>query len=105
LYVDLDTQLKLAKYKNAWVYNKNITHDQRAVLLEKIHSTAVTINDKKYFAKVADLIDHACVKINLLDLISDPDKELSKLGVNLNIRQQKLIQHWVGLHNGLLDNL
>lgn len=103
LYVDLDTQLKLAKYKNAWVYNQTaVTPNQQKELLEKIQSNAITIDGKRYFAKLLKLFDCASIKIDLIDLIKNPKLELSKLDIVINQRQINLVRRWVELHNGLI---
>lgn len=103
IYVDLDMQLKLSQYKNAWCYNnKVLSQEQTDELLEKINTTAIAIGNKRYYYKLPELIEKADIKINLLDLVLSPKNELAKFGLELNSRQTQLIQHWISLHNGII---
>ena len=101
LYTDLETQLALAKYKNAWIYNPTANLDTNKLEFE-LRKNAVDINGEKCFYRLADTIKNADIVIYLQDFITTPDHELSKLDLKLNKKIQELIDHWISLHS---DNI
>jgi hypothetical protein len=95
LYTDIETQLALAKYKQAWVYagGRDPSDSQLLQLMQR----AVDYQDRRVYHELAAVLPQADHVVYLQDFIQDPD---TLTRGKSTLAHHQLQQRWLNNHAG-----
>lgn len=95
LYTDIDTQLELARYKQAWVYSggRQPSDDQ----ITEIKQRAVEYQGRRVYHELAPVLAQADRRVYLQDFVHDADAVVQGTSTPAHHR---LRQRWLDHHRG-----
>jgi hypothetical protein len=100
IYTDIHTELRLSYYKKASLFYKTGPNKIESVTgVKKILRRTELIDGKLYKKGMAILLNQFDIRINLHELIKDPENVLrNNFNISCNDAQKMHIKYWLSLH-------
>lgn len=94
LYTDLKTHIEMCYLKKS----NFLQYEDPSSYINKMLSNKISFNGCDISPEYTSALEHFDISIKLQDLCTNPESELSKLGIIANAKQKNFLNFWINLH-------